>query len=345
MVRSLKQSEWPEPDRLQWEEACRPGHRLVSGGRAAHLKPITQADFARRYGYFLDFLDRRDGLDLGRSATKQITPGCVSAYITELRGRVSSVTVYGAIYKIRRAAQIIDPGLDLGWLKDVELDLQDVMQPHSKAHRLVFSNRIVAAGLELIKRADMEGGHTILQRATDARDGLMIALLAVCPIRLKNFHSLSIGKSFVREGDHWWIVLSDDETKSHRLDHRVVPKQLTDCIDRYVEHHRPAFPACGDALWPSRYGGSMAYLSVESRISTITQRTLGHAINPHLFRHCVPHTIAHADGSRMGLASAVLQHNDPRTTERHYTLGQNVESARVLARIVSELAAGSKQAR
>ena len=28
-------------------------------GRAAHLKPVTRNDLARRYGYFLDFLTGR----------------------------------------------------------------------------------------------------------------------------------------------------------------------------------------------------------------------------------------------------------------------------------------------
>jgi integrase len=340
VVRSLKLDKWPEPDRCAWEEACRPGHRLQRGGRAAHLKPVTQADLAQRYGFFLDFLDRAGRLDPTLSATLQITPATVSAYVDELQGRVSSVTVHGSIYKLRRATQIIDPNLDLGWLKEVELDLHDMMRPRPKAQRLVFSDRIVAAGLELMARAETEQSRTNLDRAQDARDGLMIALLAVCPIRLKNYHCLTIGESFVREGDHWWIILTDDETKSKRLDHRAVPPGLTVWIDRYVDCHRSAYPRCGDALWPSRQGCAMEYKSVGYRISMVTRRTIGHAINPHLFRHCVPHTIANMDGSRMALAAAVLQHSDPRTTEKHYTLGHSVDAARTLARIVSDLAAG-----
>ena len=35
----------------------------------------------------------------------------------------------------------------------------------------------------------------------------MIALLAVCPIRLKNFAALEIGRTFREVEGSWWIVL------------------------------------------------------------------------------------------------------------------------------------------
>ena len=58
---------WPQADRNAWNTACRPAARLKRGGAAGHLKPITRDDLARRYGYFLDFLDRRGLLPAGRT--------------------------------------------------------------------------------------------------------------------------------------------------------------------------------------------------------------------------------------------------------------------------------------
>ena len=63
-VRSLPLDLWPEADRNAWNTACRPTARLRRGGAAAHLKPVTRDDLARRYGYFLDFLDRQGLLRL-----------------------------------------------------------------------------------------------------------------------------------------------------------------------------------------------------------------------------------------------------------------------------------------
>src|ERR671939_984759 len=122
-VRSLPIALWPEADRMAWETACRPAERLRAGGRAAHLALITRRDLERRYGYFLGFLARTGRLDRDAPAAHQVTPENVRGYVEELQGRVGSVTLYGSIYKLRRAAQFINPGLEVGWLKELEADL------------------------------------------------------------------------------------------------------------------------------------------------------------------------------------------------------------------------------
>ena len=103
-VRSLPIELWPKADRDAWVAACQPARRLKRGGSAAHLKPITRDDLARRYGYFLDFLNRRNLLQIDATAAAGVTPGNVDAYIAELKARVGSVTVYGSVYKLRRAS-------------------------------------------------------------------------------------------------------------------------------------------------------------------------------------------------------------------------------------------------
>ena len=58
----------------------------------------------------------------------------------------------------------------------------------------------------------------------------MVALLALAPIRLKNFAGLHLGTSFKRIGDRWWIVLGRRETKSGAADERPVPRYLNQAI-------------------------------------------------------------------------------------------------------------------
>src|SRR5215207_11705392 len=58
--------------------------------------------------------------------------------------------------------------------------------------------------------------------------------LAHMPIRLKNFCSLSLGTSFRRIGDRWWIVLDRRATKSGAADERPVPKHLNQAIAVYL---------------------------------------------------------------------------------------------------------------
>lgn len=67
----------------------------------------------------------------------------------------------------------------------------------------------------------------------------MLALLAVCPIRLKNFAALEIGSTFVQISGQWWIVLSALQTKVKRADQRPVDDILTSALNRYISTSRP----------------------------------------------------------------------------------------------------------
>jgi hypothetical protein len=136
----------------------------------------------------------------------RITPAS-TAYIDELKARVGSVTVYGSVYKLRRASELIAPGRDFAWLAEIEKDLALIMRPRCKFDRTVLAEVLVEAGLTLIHEAETSPSLSALTRARHVRNGLMIALLAMCPIRLKNFATLEIGRSFVETRSKWWIVI------------------------------------------------------------------------------------------------------------------------------------------
>jgi hypothetical protein len=93
------------------------------------------------------------------------------------------VTAYGNIHKLRRIIQLIAPDKNLGWLREIEQDLDWAKQPKSKFDRIVDSDRVVRAGLTLMEEAEMAEHLTPLKRARNYRDGLMVALLAIMPIR------------------------------------------------------------------------------------------------------------------------------------------------------------------
>jgi hypothetical protein len=131
-VRSAPLQQWPEPDRSAWTAARRPAERLKKGGSASHLSEDWCRDLARRYGYFLDHVERTEG-DLKAGAADLVTPERVERYIAELKARVGSVTTYGSIYKLRRMAQLLAPGQDYRWLIEIEKDLELVAVPKSSS--------------------------------------------------------------------------------------------------------------------------------------------------------------------------------------------------------------------
>jgi hypothetical protein len=239
--------------------ACRPSQRLTRGGAGGHLKPITLNDLARRYGYYLDFLDRRGLLDPQIAAGALVMPKGVETYVKELNNRVSSVTAYGSIYKLRRVGQLLDPKRDLGWLTEIEKDLALVMRPRSKSDRLVLTELLVEAGLTLIAEAESSSTLSKLAKARQVRNGLMIAMLALHPVRLKNFASLEIGRNFIESNGFWWIILSAAETKERRSDERRIDELLVTALTLYFRIHRPALQGSegrSNALWVSSHNGA-----------------------------------------------------------------------------------------
>jgi integrase len=338
-VRSLPLDLWPEADRRAWTAACRPAERLKRGGAAGHLKPITRDDLARRYGYFLDFLNRRGVLQMDGSAAAYVTPGNVEAYIAELKDRVGSVTVYGSIYKLRRAAQLIAPGHDVRWLAEIEKDLALVMRPRSKFDRMVLAEVLVEAGLTLIAEAEAATSRTSLSRARQFRNGLMVALLGFCPIRLKNFAALEIGRSFAEIKGRWWIVLSASETKENRPDERPVHELLNPAIDRYLTHYRPILLARAgnpsSALWlSSNDGAPMSYSGVEFTIKTTSLLTVGVDVSPHLFRTSGASSAATHAHDNPHLGSALLHHTHSGVTNASYNRATSTSAVDRLRQIV-----------
>jgi integrase len=341
--RSLPVGEWPEADRRAWEEACRPGSRLKPGGVASYLAEVSCDEFARRYGAFLGFLQRNGRLEPHAGAATQVTMANVEAYITELNARVRSVTVWNCIYKLRRAAQLLAPRADFSWLAEIEKDLALVMEPRSKFDRLVFTGLLVEAGLTLIAEAQ-EFATTEVARARGVRNGVMIALLALCPIRLKNFATLEIGQTFKEVHGRWWIALPTIATKSHRPDERRVPALLDPWIGVYLNQSRPVLLGSRsptNALWiSSTTGRRITTKNLGTLISKITLETLGVDVSPHLFRTAAASTAAMYGQDTPHLASALLNHTDPRVTEEHYNRVSTISAAAAYARIISGFRGG-----
>jgi site-specific recombinase XerD len=243
-----------------------------------------------------------------------------------------------SIYKLRRACELTDPARDLSWLADVEKDLASVMRPRSKSDRWVLTEVLVEAGLTLITEAENSRKMSKLGQARQVRNGLMVAILAMHPIRLKNFADLKIDRNFVQIKDSWWIVLSAAETKEDRPDERRIDDLLKPALDRYLKKYRPLLAGADQstaALWlSSNDGAPMSYAGVERVITEITRATVGVAVSPHLFRTSIASSAAIHGGANPHLASALLHHTDSRVTEEHYNRASSLSAAQKFREIV-----------
>jgi integrase len=329
-LRSLPLVEWPRVDQEAWQDACRPACRLKRGGAASHLAAVSQGDFANRYGAFLGFLDRHKRLDLNVAhAAAHVISRNVEDYVAELQTRVRSVTVWNCVYKLRRAAELMTTTTAFFWLAEIEKDLALITVPRSKYDRLVMTERLLEAGLTLIAEAEAFA-RSDFARAKGVRNGLMIALMALCPIRIKNFASLELGRTFLEINGEWWIALPSGSTKTRKVDDRRVPCLLKSAIGAYVNTYRQILVRSHqrtNALWLSSTDGQpLTANNMGILVSKITRETIGIAVSPHLFRAAAASTAAVYADNNPYLASALLQHTDPRVTEEHYNRASSMSA-------------------
>jgi hypothetical protein len=227
--------------------------------------------------------------------------------------------------------------------------------PKPRFDRIVTSERLVEAGLGLIRTARRNARLRKHWRATMIRNGLMVALLAHAPIRLENFVGLSLGTSFRRIGDRWWIVLACHETKSRAPDERPVPRHLNQAIAIYLTYARPVLLGQSEfmigeehesgsvqdsltgPLWVGSTGAPLGYSGVERTIMQTTRRTIGRSLSPHDFRRNGATTARFLAGAEPHLASGLLHHRDRNVTE-NYNLASSFEAAQRFADIVERMA-------
>jgi integrase len=236
---------------------------------------------------------------------------------------------------------LLDPRGDFGWLIELEKDLALVMRPRSKADRLVLTEVLVEAGLTLMMEAEGSISLSPLRKARQFRDGLMVAILALHPIRLKNFANLEIGRNLANIDGCWWIALSASETKERRPDERRIDDAIAPALARYLVQHRLVLArqsGPSGALWlSSNDGRPMTYHAVADVIERTTRTAIGFGVSPHMFRTAAASSAAVYADQNPHLASALLHHHDKRVTEEHYNRASSLSAAKAFGQLIKEL--------
>jgi len=179
------------------------------------------------------------------------------------------------------------------------------------------------------------------------RNGLLIVLLALHPIRVKNFAALAIAETFVNINGRWWLYVPADDTKSNFVDQRQVPEFITDAVNKYVNKHRKVLTRDNEAepaLWvSSTTGQQMTAKNLGTLISKLTLETIGVDVSPHLFRTAAASTAAIHGGKFAHIASPLLNHREEGITEEHYNRATSLEAGDIYAAIAKTYRSGSKR--
>jgi len=83
------------------------------------------------------------------------------------------------------------------------------------------------------------GANRRLEREVAYRDGLLLALLAACPLRRRSLALLEVGRHLVRGTDGYRLRLGPAETKNGTAYGAPLPASLAPWLDRYLGEVRP----------------------------------------------------------------------------------------------------------
>jgi integrase/recombinase XerD len=141
---------------------------------------------------------------------------------------------------------------------------------------------------------------------------------------------MRVGRHIAKVDGVYVCSFGADETKNRRELVEPLPVVLTSYIDHYLAAVRPALLRghASDAFWVSTYRGPLSEQSIYTKVCAATEEELGVRLNPHLFRDALATGIATDDPEHIRMASRLLGHADPRTTERHYIHAQALRASR-----------------
>jgi integrase/recombinase XerD len=253
---SLPVDRWPDLDRERWLAAQAPAGLFEPDKPASHWVPDSRAMVAWAYGRWLAFLDRIHALDPYGSPGDRATEAYLREFVVELQGRVAPVTTSMMVGALLRMLTVLEPERDWTFLRRVYRHLKRTAMPsRDKLSRMVAAADLFELGLRLM--ATWNTAPRPAFKATRYRDGLMIALLIACPIRLRNLAGLMIGQHLVFDGQAYRLQITAAETKNGRPYIARVPHELTSYIDEWLRLHRPtlqlvaaAGPSFGSAAAP-----------------------------------------------------------------------------------------------
>jgi integrase/recombinase XerD len=328
---SLDVADWPARDRAAWLAARQSAGPLDDGGLAAGWSTKTVRQTEKGYSLWLGCLARHGLLDPDVASGARLTRATLTLFGTELLARLAPQTAASRVRDLSVMIRALDPAADRTLVKRMQATLARRAPPSRvKRERMIAPALLFAAGLARMDRVEHEQHRKHDVRNVRYRDGLMLAVLAARAFRRGNLAQMQLSQHIAKVDGVYVCSFGAAETKNRRELVEPLPVALTPYIDRYLAEVRPALlrgHVC-DAFWVSTYRRALSEQSIYTKVCAATEEELGVRLNPHLFRDALATGIATDDPEHIRMASRLLGHADPRTTERHYIHAQALRASR-----------------
>lgn len=332
----VKYFEWPFEARNRWEVA-RSARRILNLDR----QPVRWgSEMARNviaaYGAWL-------GWSRAQGNAQALAPGPqqVEAFATYLQAHFADATVEHRIRHLERAVALLEPRAERRHFNTVLANLKANGVRKDKRKRLQDAASLVDFGVEVMQEAvDAAALRSEIALARQFRNGLQIALLALRPLRIKNFRALRLGQHLLKRGSEWWISIDGTEVKNRQPIDVPFPPMIVKYLEAYLAKYRSALAGgelCDGSLWISGRKQPQSSKSIAFNIGRHTKARFGQPLSPHLFRDSAATSIAIHDPENVGIIAAILGHTNLATAQRHYNQAKCIDAGRRQAATISAM--------
>lgn len=327
-LKHLPKAEWPADDVRRFNAAFEAGD-IFDDDRPAggHLSHGTRRLIEMSYRRWLQFLADDEPETLGLPAEIRITPERIRRYVAEIEASLRKTTLTTYIAGLAFAARLIAPTQDWRWLAAIKSRIAAQARPINRLPRLHPPWELFHLGKTLM---DGSSASNDILAPNQFRDGLIIALLALWPIRRRSIAALTVDCHVRRQGQHISLDLFPEDTKAKRAESFTVPVSLKPYLEKYLDAIRPGMlrdKSC-TGLWVSSLGNQLNSDAIYKIVRTHTREVFGEPMGLHDIRRSAATFLAIEAPETIGLIPQVLHHTTREVSDRHYNLAGSAGASR-----------------
>jgi integrase len=340
-LKHLPVAEWPAADRALFAVAFAGGDIFDDDrGAGAHLSDGSRRAILFGWRRWLGFLAEHYPEDIALPAAERVTMQRVRNYADNLAGIVSASSVAITIARLYDGARLTCPDSDWSWLKALKTRLQALDVPKDRFERLVPPHETLDLGIALMDAAATPSINGRKEAEIQFRDGLIIALLSLWPIRRHSIAALTL--AHVEFGDDRADILLDPEdTKAGRAESWAVPEAILPYLRHYLNEIRTVLIGRHEhhALWVGQRGNALGDGAIYDAVRRRTKLAFGKPMGLHDFRRAAATFLAMDAPENVGLIPGILQHASPDTGDRYYNLARSSAASRRYSATMREIRA------
>lgn len=176
---------WPELDQHAWTLTHAAGSYFDKDGLVANWSPVTTARCEKEYGRLLLYQIRSGTLRDVQSVGQRVElEDDLRDFIDWLRSELAPLSVVAALGHIPQLVRALDPAFDRELLNRARRRLSATANPTRKIDdQLLPPRELWDLGMSMIEEAVASDHLSDKHRTILYRDGLIIAFLAICPLR------------------------------------------------------------------------------------------------------------------------------------------------------------------